>query len=58
MEKSLLFFIVLLTISISIFFIQKINLLSPTFIPPETQFKVYTNILPSRLDINLVTCKR
>ena len=33
-------------------FIQKINLLSPTFISPETQFKVYTNILPSRLDIN------
>ncbi|WP_158639860.1 hypothetical protein [Brachyspira aalborgi] len=46
MKKSLLFFIVLLTISILIFSYKKINLLSPTFIPQETQFKVYTNILP------------
>lgn len=31
---------------------KKVNILSPTHIPPETQFKVYTNIFPSQLDIN------
>ena len=31
---------------------KKVNILAPRYIPPETQFKVYTNLFPSELDIN------
>lgn len=46
-----LFLIYLLSI-ITIFGCKKVNILAPTYVPPETQFKVYTNLFPSELDIN------
>ncbi|WP_161976143.1 hypothetical protein, partial [Brachyspira catarrhinii] len=36
---------------------KKVNILAPRYIPPETQFKVYTNLFPSELDINTQPAK-
>ena len=56
-KKLYLIFVLLIFIIVLIISCEKFNILSPTYIPPETDFRLPEDTIPSHIDVNPMPAK-